>query len=178
DPMVEPAVRRGWMAPHVLFPLFVLLANVLIIRKLFFVEYSAYLESNEGTFIAIARQIASHPWDLQWFPQWECGLPFQNTYLPLLHYVVGWFSRLTGRSPALSFHQVSGAFYCAGPVLVYYMSRSMTGKSGVSFLASIAYSVLSPCAWLVPAIRTDLGDLWNLRRLHVLGHYGEAPLTA
>ena len=71
-------MRRAWIAPHALFPLFILLANLVIIWKLFSIEYSAYLESNEGTFIAIARQIASHPWDLQWFPQWEGGLPFQN----------------------------------------------------------------------------------------------------
>src|SRR5258708_7792079 len=169
---MEPSLKRGWIAPYALFPLLVLLANVLIIRKLFSVEYSAYFESNEGTFIAIARQVASHPWDLQWFSQWECGLPFQNTYLPLLQYVVGWFSRVTGHSPALSFHQVSAAFYCLGPVLLYYMSLSITARSTTSLLAGIAYSVLSPCAWLVPAIRTDLGDIWNLRRLQVLAYYG------
>src|SRR5258708_1098652 len=175
---MEPSLKRGWIAPYALFPLLVLLANVLIVRKLFSVEYSAYFESNECPFIAIARQVASHPWDLQWFSQWECGLPFQNTYLPLLQYVVGWFSRVTGRSAALSFHQVSAAFYCIGPVLLYYISLTMTGKRGTSFLVSSAFSVLSPCGWLAPTIRTDLASLWTLRRLHVVGYYGEAPLPA
>jgi hypothetical protein len=161
-----------------LFPVLLLIVNLVIGAKLFFVEYSAYLESNEGSFIAIARQIAAHPSDLRWWPLWDCGLPFQNTYLPLLHLLVGGFSRLTGHSAALSFHQVCAAFFCLGPIFVYVLAWGMTRRPGASFIAALAYSLVSPCAWLVPVIRTDLGSAWNLRRLQILAYYGEGPHTA
>lgn len=159
-------------------PIVLLALNVAIAAKLFGVEYSAYLESNEGTFIAIARQIAAHPGDLLWWPFWDCGLPFQNTYLPLLHLLVGFFSRISGHSAALSFHQVTAAFFCLAPVCAYLMALGITGKPIVSFFAALAYSVISPCALLIPAIRTDAGGALSLRRMQILAFYGEGPHTA
>ena len=146
-----------------LLPVLIFLVNILIIGRLFSVEYSAYLESNEGTFVALTRHVAEHPWDLGWWPLWECGLPFVNTYLPGLPLLAGWFSRWTGTSPGLSFHQVSVLLYSMGPVSVYFLVRSMTKKSGVAFFTALAYSVLSPCARLAPKIHADLFDIWRAR---------------
>jgi hypothetical protein len=156
----------------------ILAVNILIAGKLFSQEYSDYLSSNEGTFIAIAREIATRPGDLLWFPIWDCGLPFQNTYLPLLHMIVGAFSRLSGHSAALAFHQVCAAFYCLGPVGVLLLAYVMTTQPGTSFFAALAYSVVSPSAMLIPAITNDVGGILRLRRLHVLVGYGEGPPTA
>jgi hypothetical protein len=175
---LAPSPRRLHITVWLLLPIALLALNVAIAGKLFGVEYSAYLESNEGTFIAIARQIAEHPRDLLWWPFWDCGLPFQNTYLPLLHFMVGFFSRLTGHSAALSFHQVTAALFCLAPVSAYFMALGITRKPGASFFASLAYSVISPCALLIPAIRADVGGVLNLRRLQILGYYGEGPYTA
>src|SRR5579863_570343 len=94
--------RRLWLAS-----LFLFAVNALVAHRLFTLEYSAHFESNEGTFIAIARLMAAHPTDLLWWPFWDAGIPFVNTYLPLLHALVAVFSRLSGASPALSFHAVS-----------------------------------------------------------------------
>jgi hypothetical protein len=167
-----PYLATWWIAPLVL-----LLLNVWIAVRLFHVEYSANLGSNEGEFIAIARGVANHWGDLRWWPEWSLGLPFQNTYLPLLPTMAGIFSRITGHSAALSFHQVSAAFFCLGPVFLYLMACVMTLMPWASFLAAAAYSTVSPCA-LLPAFRTDLGGLWNLRRLQILAFYGEGPHTA
>jgi hypothetical protein len=166
------SLTERWLAPLVL-----LLLNILIASRLFRLEYSANLWSNEGEFIAIARGVANHLGNLMWWPEWACGLPFQNTYLPLLHVLAGLFSRVSGHSPALAFHQTAAAFLCVGPVFLYLMARGMTRLPGASFLAAAAYSLVSPCA-LLPAFRTDMGGLWNLRRLQILGYYGEGPHTA
>jgi len=169
--------RLQYLATWWIAPLALLLLNVWIAGRLFHVEYSANLGSNEGEFIAIARGVANHLGDLRWWPEWSLGLPFQNTYLPLLQAVVGVFSRISGHSPALSFHQVSAAFFCLGPAFLYLMACAMTRMPWASFLAAAAYSAFSPCA-LLPAFRTDLGGLWNLRRLQILAFYGEGPHTA
>jgi hypothetical protein len=175
---LAPRARRLHITAWFVLPLVLLLLNVWIAGKLFHVEYSAHLESNEGLFIAMARQIAARPGDLMWWPLWDCGMPFQNTYLPLLQVLVGFFSRITGHSPALSFHQVSAAFFCLAPPTAYLMALGMTRKQGASFLGALAYSVFSPCAVLIPLIRTDTGGVLNLRRMQILGFYGEGPHTA
>jgi hypothetical protein len=171
-------LRFPYLATWFIAPLAILLLNVWIAGRLFHVEYSANLGSNEGEFIAIARGVAQHLGDLRWWPEWCLGLPFQNTYLPLLHTVVGIFSRITGHSPALSFHQVTAAFFCLGPAFLYLMACGMTRMPWASFLAAVAYSSFSPCAPLLPALRSDLGSLWNLRRIQILAFYGEGPHTA
>ncbi len=161
-----------------LYPAVILAVNILIARKLFGLEYSANLASNEGEFIAIARQVAAHltrPGDLLWWPVWDCGLPFQNTYLPLLPVLAGLLSGLTGHSAALSFHQVGAAAFCLGPVALYALAWGIGRSAGAAFFAALLYSVFSPCVLLVPAIRNDVGSLWNSRRLQILSYYGEAP---
>ena len=55
------------------------------------------------------------------------------------------------------------------------MTRTISGRTHVSFLAAVAFSLFSPCAWLVPRIREDVGGAWNLRRLQILAQYGEGP---
>jgi hypothetical protein len=169
--------RLRYAATWCIAPLVLLLLNVWIAVRLFHVEWSANLGSNEGEFIAIARGVARHGGDWKWWPEWGLGLPFQNTYLPLLQVVAGIFSRIAGHSAALAFHQVSAAFFCAGPVFVYLMACGMTRMPWASFLAATAYSAFSPCA-LLPTFRVDLGSIWNLRRLQILAFYGEGPHTA
>src|ERR1039458_305384 len=70
-------------------PLAILLLNVWVAVRLFHLEYSANLGSNEGELIALARGVAKHWGDLRWWPEWSLGLPFQNTYLPLLQVAAG-----------------------------------------------------------------------------------------
>jgi hypothetical protein len=172
---MTPRIRllaERWLAPLVL-----LLLNICLAARLFHLEYSANLWSNEGEFIAIARGVALHLGDLKWWPEWACGLPFQSTYLPLLHVLAGLLSRVSGHSPALAFHQTGAAFLCVGPVFVYFMARGVTRLPGASFFAAMAYSLVSPCA-LIPAFRVEMGGLWNLRRFQILAYYGEGPHTA
>jgi len=158
-----------------IYALLILGVNVLVAHRLFTLEYSAHLESNEGSFMAISRIMATHPGDLLWWPFWDAGLPFQHTYFPLLHAIVAVFSRLTGNSFALSFHAVSGAFYCLGPVTLFLLAAGISGQPGYSACAALLYSLISPANFISSAIRADSGGLWNARRLQVLGFYGEGP---
>lgn len=158
-----------------IYALLILAVNVLVAHRLFTLEYSAHLVSNEGSFMAISRIMATHPGDLLWWPFWDIGLPFQHTYFPLLHAIVAVFSRITGDSVALSFHAVSGAFYCLGPVTLFLLAARISGQPGYSACAALLYSLISPGNFISRAIRADSGGLWNPRRLQVLGFYGEGP---
>src|ERR1700722_17581474 len=42
--------------------------------------------------------------DLTWFPLWYNGIPYQNTYPPLLHWCVALIAWVRGISPAHAHH--------------------------------------------------------------------------
>jgi hypothetical protein len=170
---METQVRRSYSAYVFAVVLFSL--NIYIAHRLFTLEYPVHLESNEGSFMAISRYMAAHPFDLMWWPFWDCGLPFPNTYFPLLHMMVAAFSWLAGCSAALSFHAVCAFFYCLGPVTLYLLALAMSKRPGYSFIAALMYSLISPSALLIRAIGADAGGVWNARRLQILAYYGEGP---
>jgi hypothetical protein len=154
-----------------------LAVNLAIAAKLFGVEYSAYNGSVEGTFIAIARVMAQHPFEWNWWPLWTVGMPFENSYLPFLHWIVAGFSAATRLSPARSFHIVTAAFYVVGAPALFCMALEFTRKLAASFVAALIYSCVSVSTLLVPAIAADAGGALHLRRLQDMVVYGEAPHT-
>src|ERR1035437_10927988 len=114
--------RRLWV---LLCVSVLLIVNLIIAALLFGVEYSAYNGSIEGTFIAIARVMAKHPGQWNWWPLWNAGMPFENTYLPLLHWIVAAFSVLTGLPAARSFHIVTAGMYVCSAVAVVWVAPGL-----------------------------------------------------
>ena len=84
--------------------------------------------SIESTFIALARYVMEHPWELTWFPWWYGGIPYQNTYSPLLHLSVAAVASVAGISAPLSYHAVTAAAYCLGPVTLFWMGSRLSGR--------------------------------------------------
>src|SRR5258708_1627793 len=149
--------------------------NLHVAWRLFFVTFTKQLQSNEGSFIAISRMMRDHPSDLLWWPMWNLGIPFHHTYFPALHAMGALLSAVAGVHPAQAFHQVTALFYCLGPVTVFWLAARISGRLAPSFAGALAYSLLSPSSWLVPAIGWDVGGIWKPRRLQVLVYYGEGP---
>src|SRR4029078_2880714 len=94
--------------------------------KRFAVEYSAYTGSIEGTFVAIPRIMAAHPFEWSWWPFWNGGLPYENAYLPFSHWVTAVFMLATGLSAGRSFHIVTGALYALGAVTLFLMALELS----------------------------------------------------
>jgi hypothetical protein len=151
--------------------------NVYIVRELFAVEYLRFMGSIEGAYIGLARQL-SRDWDLTWWPLWYAGIPYQNTYPPLLHWITALGARFTHISPAHSYHFVTAFFYCIGPVTLFWMAYRLSGLVWPSFAGGLAYSLLSPSNFLIPLIRNDAGGLFHPRRLQAMLVYGEGPHVA
>lgn len=169
QPSREPKVR--------LYAAALAAVNLLIVGPLFCVEYSAYNGSIEGAFIAIPRYMVHHPAEWKWWPLWNGGMPFENSYLPFSHWIVAAFTLLTRLSVARSFHIVTAAIYVLGALAVFLMALELSRKPAASFVAGLAYSCVSVSALLVPGIGVDAGGALNLRRLQVLVFYGESPHT-
>jgi hypothetical protein len=165
--------RRALFGSLILFGL-----NAYICLKLFFTEYTSHLESIEAAYISISRYILQHPRAFHWFPLWYNGIPYQNTYPPLLHYLVAGAAWLFHISPALAHHAVSGAFYCLGPVTLFLMAGRISEAWGPSFIAAMSYSLVSPSVWLIPNVRGWAGSGSNVARLQSLVMFGDGPHVA
>lgn len=165
--------RRRWLV--LLAAVALVAVNAAIVRPLFGLEYSAHTGSIEGTFIAIGRIMAEHPGEWDWWPYWNGGMPFENAYLPGLHWLVAGFQLAAGYSPARSYHVVTAGIYALSALPLFFMLLAFSRKLAASFTAALAYSCFSLSALLVPAVRTDVGGVWNLRRLQDFVFWVEPP---
>ena len=162
----------------VTLPAVLLALNIWVCWRLFWVEYTIHFNSVEGYFIAMARYISRHWGEYSWWPLWHAGMPYQDTYVPLLHLVVAGVATTAKISPAHAYHFITAIAYSLGPAMLYLMAMRLGASRGAAFLSALAYSLFSPSAWLLPEIARDVGGLLNSRRLQVLTVYGEGPHIA
>ena len=93
--------------------------NAWITIWLFRTAYTVQMGSIEGAFIGLARYIAGHSGELHWFPLWYGGVPFPDSYPPLLHAVVAAVASIAHISAGLAYHVVVATVYALGPVALY-----------------------------------------------------------
>jgi hypothetical protein len=161
--------------PPGVFPFTLFLLNAYLCRELFTTEYTRHMGSIEAAYISISRLMMNHWGDLSWFPEWYCGIPQQNSYPPLLHFLVAGAASLGHISPALSHHVVSAVFYSFGPVALYLLAARLSESRWTAFVAGLVYSLAAPSLVLVSLLRHDIGGALLDQRLHVLVSWGEGP---
>jgi len=155
----------------------ILALNIWISARLFKTEYSPEMFSIEGAFIGISHWLLGHWNSGGWFPIWYGGIPVENAYPPLLHVVVALVARITALSVAHAYHAVSAAFYCLGPVAMFWLVLRLSGSRWKAFISALLFSLLSPSTFLIPPIAADVQSVWGARRLQALVFYGESPHT-
>jgi hypothetical protein len=158
-----------------LLAIFLFLANVYVCRELFHVEYLRHMGSIEAAYIGISRYAMAHWRDLTWFPLWYNGVPYQNTYPPLLHWGVALIAWARGITPAHAHHWTTALAYCLGPVTLFALVRRLSGSRWAGFTAGLLYTALSPSAWLIVDIANQMGSPFRTRRLQTLVQFGEGP---
>ena len=121
---------KGYVAPLVLFAF-----NCYLCKELFSIEYGDYMGSIEAAFIAIARYVRDNWTDLSWWPMWYSGIPYQDSYPPLLHAVVALASGVSGVSVAHAYHFVTATLFCFGPVTLYWLTAGIWPPKSLSRLA-------------------------------------------
>jgi hypothetical protein len=150
-----------------LYSVLALLAlNVWVSARLFRTEFTPFMYSIEGSYVALARWYEvnwAHP---GWFPLWYGGIPIENTYPPLLHHLTALFSFATGMTAVHSVHAVTAAFYCLGPVALFALVLRLTKSQWKAFAAGWLYSLISLSGFLLPWVRA--GTVWSPVRLFAL----------
>src|SRR5271157_4474607 len=156
----------------------VTLVNIALVSPLFRVEYTDQMGSIEAAYISLARYILDHFPDLQWFPLWYTGVPYQNTYPPLLPLSMAALAAAARIPPGLAYHVLTAALYCLGPVALFWLVHRLSGSRMQALFAALAWSLFSPSCFLIPEVRRDALNYFDVRRFQVLSEYGEGPHIA
>lgn len=159
----------------VLYIAILLAVNVWIVARVFRTEYTPHMGSIEGAFVGISRWWQGNWSHTGWFPLWYCGIPVEESYPPLLHWLVAFASTALGLSVVRAHHVVTAGFYCLGSVAMFWLVWRLTQSRWKGFVAGWIYSLLSPSAFLMRSVRVDLGTVWGARRIQNLLFYGEGP---
>jgi hypothetical protein len=141
---------------------------------LFWTEYLDDLHSNEGSFIIFGKFLRDYWPHCLWFPWFNAGMPLENTYLPLVPFLVAAGSAVAHTSPAHAFHFFAALTYSLAPVFLFLFAYKESRRLAPSLMAALFWSLLSPSA-LFPKILEDLGTPWGLRRLQNIVFWGETP---
>jgi hypothetical protein len=168
-----PDTTRTYLWAAILFVL-----NGYVCWRAFRLEWNSRMDSIEGAYIGISRHILANWGDLSWWPAWYGGIPFRNSYPPLLHYLVALWAGVLHVSAARAHHAVTALLYAAGPVFAYLLIRKLSRRPFASFCAALLYTVVSPCGLLVKKIGADMVDPLTPRRLGTLIAYGDGPHLA
>ena len=152
--------------------------NVWIAWRLFNSQYLDEMSSIAGIYIAIGRYAAAHWPHIAWWPLWFGGMPIGNVYEPALHLVSATLIGAGGLGPARAYHVAVGLAYCLGPVTLFWLALRLSRNLWASLATGLLYSLASPSAWLVGAIRDDIGGPGHASRLHAAVHYADSPHMA
>ncbi len=152
--------------------------NAVLVTRLFGIGYTREMGSIEAAFIGLAHYIRGHFPDLLWFPLWYGGIPYPDSYPPLLHFTVAAAAALFHISAGLAYHAVTAATYCLAPAALFWAVWRMGAGRLPAFVCALLYSLLSPTCWLVREVRADSGGWFGPRRLVALVRYGEGPHLA
>jgi hypothetical protein len=154
------------------------LINAFLTARLFHLDYSVEMGSIEAAYVSLAHYIRGHFPDLSWFPLWYGGIPYPDSYPPLLHFLVAAAGALCRVSSGLAYHAVTAAIYCLAPAVLFWTAWRLGAARPAAFVCALGYSLVSPACWLVREVRADSGGWFGPRRLVTLVRYGEGPHLA
>jgi len=129
--------RREWILASI-YALILVLINAYICRDLFR-NPTAFMGSMHGFWLALAKRAPVGWLPSGWWPYWDCGIPFEATYAPLLPRLIAGWTALAGTSHVLALESITGVIYCLGPLTLFLMAWLLTRSAGASFLAALLF---------------------------------------
>ena len=126
---------------NLLPPLALFAANAYITLRLFHTAFTPEMGSIEAAYVGLARYIVHHFPDLSWFPLWYGGIPYPDTYPPLLHMIVAGVAASGHLSPGLAYHAVTAMVFALMPVALYWTAWGLGTSRLAAFAASLLYSI-------------------------------------
>lgn len=169
-----PAAARFEWCAAALYAVGLVWINLYVCRELFFVPVAA-MNSMHGFWAAVAKWADGSWFQSNWWPYWDCGIPFEFTYAPLVPGLTSIMAGLRGVPEILGFQSVTGLVYCLGPLTLFVMAWRLTKAPGYSFLAALFYSLTASTELLVPDGQFSFRHFWDARRLYLLSVWDDTP---
>ncbi len=165
--------RIRWQ-PAAAYAVVLLALNFYICRDLLWTPLT-FTNSMHGFWMAIAERAQGSWLHPSWWPFWDCGIPFEFTYAPLLPASMAGLSHVLGIAPDRAFQIITAVVYCLGPVTLFLAAFLFTRSATGSFLAALIYSLTSPAQLLVPDGDPGVNSIWAARRLAVMVMWDDTP---
>src|SRR5579871_1487449 len=144
-------------------------------RQVFFLDHIGHMNSVHGLWMGFAR-LAHTAWHKPtWWRYSYDGMPFEFTYAPLVPGLIAGISRLTGCSLGRAFDLLAGFVFCFGPVAMFLMAREVTRRTGWSFVATLAYCLITPSQLVAPDAEFALRHLRDARRITLTFVWDDVP---
>jgi hypothetical protein len=151
----------------------------LYIARDFFSGHTAYMNSMHGFWIALTQRGGAAWFHPSWWPYWDCGIPFEAAYAPLVPWLTGAWAAIFRAPFDMAFSSVTGVVYCLAPISLFLMAWGLTRAAGTSFLAALFYSLASPTQLIVPDGDFRWDRIWEARRMFLVSAWDDTPhLTA
>jgi hypothetical protein len=151
----------------------------LYIARDFFSGHTAYMNSMHGFWIALAKRGAGSWLHPSWWPYWDCGIPFEAAYAPLVPALTAAWAAMFRTPFDMAFSSVTGVVYCLAPISLFLMAWGLTRAAGTSFFAALFYSLASPTQLIVPDGEFRCDRIWEARRMFLVAAWDDTPhLTA
>ena len=171
---IERALGRYELACATGYSITLLWINVYICRE-FFSSQSAYMNSMHGFWTALAKHAGFDWFEPKWWPYWDCGIPLQFTYAPLVPTLAAIWAGLRSIPHAQAFQCVTGMAYCLAPFTLFLMAWLLTRAPAVSFIAALFYSLTAPTQLIVPAATFSLRNFWDAHRFYDVAIWDDTP---
>jgi hypothetical protein len=151
--------------------------NAYICRELFR-NPTAFMNSMHGFWVALARS-GGHSWfQPSWWPYWDCGMPFEFTYAPLIPAATRTWAAFSGMPHALALQSITGLVYCLIPVTLFVVCWRLTRAPAYALVAALVYSLAAPTQLLAPDADFSWKHFWDARRFFVLAVWDDTPHLA
>lgn len=149
--------------------------NIYIVREMFAADLVARWNSMQGYWVALARMAGGGWLTPSWWPYWDCGMPLEHTYAPLIPGLTSAVASVAGIPHPAALHRVMGFFYCLAPVTLFVLVWRWGRSVGAAVAAAGMVSLISPVALLVP----DQPFAWSrwseARNLYLVAVWDELP---
>jgi hypothetical protein len=176
DPLDRPIPPREY-ALAASYSIALTWINFYICRELFHTPAGS-MASMHGYWIALAERAQASLFHATWWPYWNCGMPFEFAYAPLIPALTAAWAAVCHVPHSIAFNAITGIVYIAAPVTLFLSAWILTRSLGYSFLAALLYSLTAPAQLIVPDGPYSIERFWHAWRFTITVIWDETPHLA
>jgi hypothetical protein len=176
DPLNHPIPKREY-ALAAFYSVAVIWINYYICRELFSTPAGS-MPSMHGFWIALAERAQGSWFHPSWWPYWNCGMPFEFAYAPLIPALTAAWAAVRHVPYSFAFNAITGVVYIAGPLTLFWMAWILSRSSDYAFFAALLYSLTAPTQIILSDEPRSLQNFWGAWRLYVAAAWDETPHLA